>query len=160
MAKAQKTGRKFGRNKNRPSGKMYNAQSRAIVNKLRKVKKHVKNNPNDQYAASVLKNNGSMGPAEYPAKPAPKQSKVHESPTVAQDFRGKETWVLSSSSGTTLDVGTSEKEMHEVATCGKYHLAMNLYHQVGGKLFLVKHYPGTKVPVSRKDLLQALKNQR
>lgn len=162
MASKEKKGRKFGRNINRPSDRAYKSQDRAMTNKVKKLKKHVKAQPNDQFAASVLKNGGSHKPAEYPVIDKVRPSKAHDVPLVGVDFRkSDELYILESQYGCTIDVAARQKDLHEIATCGKYHLPMNLYQSMpDGKLVLKKHYPGTKMPVSRKDLLLALKNEQ
>ena len=161
MAAKQKKNQKFGRHLKSPAAQQYKASNREAINKEKKVKKHVKNNPNDLRAKSVLKSNGGYGSAvEFPVKPVDRPKKMHTPDLVPEDFtKADQVFILESECGVTIDVATREKDLVMVAKSGKYHLPMRLYEVTrDGKLLLKQAFKGSTVPVSRKDLLTALKN--
>ena len=64
-AKGSKKNRKYGRNSSRSlSMQRYRAEERQAKNKIRKVKKHLKNNENDKQAKQWIKA-GFLPPCKY-----------------------------------------------------------------------------------------------
>lgn len=96
MATKEKKGQKFGRKRDRsPAHKNYNYGRKDLVNKVRKMKKHVKNHPNDKRNASALLTvskgglSGAQGPVPtFPVKPYVKSSiKIEGLNDLDFDFR-------------------------------------------------------------------------
>ena len=52
--KKGKTNRKYGRNKRAPNSGRYFAENRRLKNKIKTLKRHIKNQPNDKSAIKCL----------------------------------------------------------------------------------------------------------
>jgi len=83
MAQKQSKNRKFDRNRKR-SGSManYRSSNKQLTNKLRKLRNHIKNNPQDAVAEATLKAGGTGPAAKWPAaeKPDVKERAVMDHP--------------------------------------------------------------------------------
>lgn len=108
--KQGKKGRKFDRNRKSKGNQMYVMSDRRTLNKLRKMKQHVKAHPNDKSAASkvdAFKTQGKsvFAPATYPRIPkvAERVKHVTDQPT-AENFRRFPVLYEVRAEGVTLDV--------------------------------------------------------
>ncbi len=86
MAK-EKKGQKFGRHRDRsPAAKMYKAASKDKVNKIKKLKRHVKKHPQDLRNASSLKALQGGGNGAAVVFPVPKNIPDKHKPDGVQDL--------------------------------------------------------------------------
>lgn len=154
--------KKADRNRKANANVRYINARRWEVNKLRKVRKHARSNPNDGIAQLALKNNGSGPKVEFPPKPAVPKNKAHEADIVSENYTKQDRVYELKSGNTTISTDVHMGNLIQIAQrkTHPYHTELKLYAIQNGKKILMRVFPGTPVPVSRKDLLQALKNEK
>jgi len=105
---------KFDRNRKRsPSMARYRAEDRAKINKIKKMRKHVKAHPNDQRNDSLLKAGGGTI-IQFPThKVEDNRGKVHTH-EVTDDLRKAAVTYEVKSAGTTISVSAHYSEVFKV----------------------------------------------
>lgn len=105
MAGKEKKNRKFGRNKKSPAAKLYLMVKKADTNGIRKLKKHLRNNPNDKQNADILKAGGSGPIIKFKKEVVEVRERLVLDKPVVHNFKKANRLYLVIANGVTLDVG-------------------------------------------------------
>jgi hypothetical protein len=141
--------KKAGRNKDSSSMKRYRQEARGFVNKLRKLKAHIKQQPQDQEASNALKRLESGGVTKYSFKQrAPgARGKVKSLLSSARsgafthdlkvDYtKSKDLYVLKSVGNVTNNVSPNFREVEE--QFNEMQTTTVIYRLTNGKLYPIK----------------------
>lgn len=111
MAAAQKKNRKFDRNAKRsPAMAAYRSGNRSLTNKLRKVRKHLKEHPADNVAVLTAKS-GTGPKVDYKVKAAePPKERVTFDHLVTNNFKKAHRVYMVYSEGTLVDITPHYKD--------------------------------------------------
>jgi len=146
---------KFDRNRKRsPAMARYRAEDRAKVNKIKKMRKHVKAHPNDQRNESLLKAGGGTV-IQFPVRKVDEGTRKVQTHEVDVDWRKADTMYEVKSAGTTITISPHYAEVFKVYNESRSECT--LYEVKNGQKAILKNKTATVSKGFESDMRKLLR---